>query len=131
MCGFLPELLSPPSAVLPPCQVIGLLDVFTPDESLDDFTDLWVLPGLWRANSGAGWRGFLGVHTIGASRVHLSCLSQPYLQGVPRVCLSCPSQPSCIYLPVLPLPASLWGSPASACQPCPPSLPTPWGSAEG
>lgn len=29
-----------PPALRPPPQVIGLLDVFTPDETLDDFTDL-------------------------------------------------------------------------------------------
>lgn len=34
-------LLSPSHLVLrSPLQVIGLLDVFTPDETLDDFTDL-------------------------------------------------------------------------------------------
>ena len=33
--------LSPrPPGTWPPPQVIGLLDVFTPDETLDDFTDL-------------------------------------------------------------------------------------------
>lgn len=123
MCCFLPELLSLPSAVLPP-QVIGLLDVFTPDESLDDFTDLWVLLGLWRADSGAGWRGFLGVYTIGglkgpfvlplpafpaggplslsvlpfSTSLHLSaCPASPSLPvGFPCVCLSVlPSQPLC------------------------------------
>ncbi|XP_015424203.1 PREDICTED: mitogen-activated protein kinase 12 [Myotis davidii] len=32
----------PPGALLPP-QVIGLLDVFTPDETLDDFTDFYLV----------------------------------------------------------------------------------------